>query len=306
MKRTLYREIHKERLDLNVVIYGKTFYHIGGIESWVVYVCKRYNIGQITLLYDAIDAPQLERFKKVVNCVQYTGQEFHCNKIIYVAPIYVQEDELWHGAKEHYLINHVCYGDSKNTEVFELPEFDKVFAVSDFCAESCRKRITDEIFTLYNPVEIEKPKKVLRLVSACRWSKDKGSEQMLKLAEMLDKANISFIWYIFTDEEPEEHHRNMIFMTPRYDLASIIADCDWGVQFSRIESYGLFPVECLKCGTPVILTDLKVFREIGIDERNAFFFDWDMKEKDVRLLQKPPKVKYKEPNSDKIYKELLK
>lgn len=306
MKRALLRELHKEVLNLNVVIYGKCFYHIGGIESWVHYVTKKYNVGQITVLYESIDDAQLERFKKYVNCIQYTGQEFHCEKIIYVAPIYVEENELWYGAKEHYLINHVCYGDSENTEVFELPEFDKVFAVSDFCAESCKKRMTDEIFTLYNPVEIEKPKKVVRLVTACRWSKDKGSEQMLKFAEMLENEGISFIWYIFTDEEPEEHHRNMIFMTPRYDLASIIADSDWGVQFTRIESYGLFPVECLKCGTPVILTDLPVFREIGIDEKNALFYDWKMNGDDVKKVLNPPKVKYTPPNSDKIYKELLK
>lgn len=306
MKKRLYRDLHAEVLNLDVVIYADALYNIGGIESWLYYTCRKYNDGQITFVYKSADSMQLKRISEVVDCIQYTGQEFHCDRLIYVAPIYIRTDEIYKGANERYLINHVCYGDSKNQEVFELPELDGVFAVSDFCAESCKKRMLQDIVTLYNTVDLDKPQKPLRLISACRWSKDKGSEQMLKFAELLQHAGISFIWYIFTQEEPEVHHPNMVFMNPRYDLAMWMADADYGVQFTRIESYGLFPVECLKVGTPVILTDLPVFREIGIDEKNAYFFDWDMKDVDVTKILNIPKVKYKEPSSDKLYKELLK
>ena len=129
---------------------------------------------------------------------------------------------------------------------------------------------------------------------------------MLKLADMLDRAGIPFMWFIFTDIVPEKHNPNMFFMPPRMELASIIASCDYGVQFTCDESFGLFPVECLLCGTPVIATDLPVFREIGINEDNAYFYDWDMKGKDVKELLNIPKVKYTLPDSDKLYKELLK
>jgi glycosyltransferase involved in cell wall biosynthesis len=136
-------------------------------------------------------------------------------------------------------------------------------------------------------------------------SEKKGSKQMIELANRLDKAGISFMWFIFSDTKIENAHPNMFFMPPRFDLASVIAGCDYGVQFTCDESFGLFPVECLKCGTPVILTDLPVFRELGIDEKNAYFYDWDMNGVDVKELLKIPKVSYKEPSSDKIYKELL-
>lgn len=306
MKKKTYKEIYDDKLNLNVVIYADAFYQIGGIESWIVYVAKKYNQGQITVVYKTIDSGQLERFEKYVKCVQYTGQEFHCERLIYVAPIYIRTDEIYNGAKEKFLINHVCYGDSKNTEVFELPKLDGIFAVSDFCAESCKKRMLGDIVTLYNPVEIDAPDRVLKLVSACRWSKDKGSVQMLKFAEMLDEAKIPFIWLIFTDEEPDEHHKNMIFMPHRYDLGMFLKEADYGVQFTRIEAQNLFTAECLKLGTPVIVTDLPVFREVGINENNAFFYDWDMNGKGVRELLNVPKVKYKLPDSSKIYKELLK
>ena len=304
MKKAMYRELYNQPIKLDIVIYAERLYLIGGIESWLYYVCKRYNIGQITVMYRKAEPGQLTRLKEVVDLVQYTGQEFECNKIIFVAPIYIDE-ELYKNAKQRYLINHCNYGNADNTEVFEVPEMDGIFAVSDVCAESCKKRMLGDIVTLYNPVEIKAPKKVLKLISACRWHKNQGREQMLKFADMLDEAGIPFMWFIFTDTEPEVHHQNMYFMPPRYDLASIMAGCDYGVQFTVTESFGLFPVECLKCGTPVILTDLPVFREIGIDEKNAFFYDLDMNGADVKELLKIPKVKYKEPNSDKLYKELL-
>ena len=306
MKKRLYHDIHDEKFFLNVVIYAKHIYAIGGIESWLYYVSKRYNEGQITVVYETADSGQLDRLEKVVEVKQYTGQEFRCNKLIYVAPIYIELDDIYYGAKKKFLINHVCYGDAENQELFELPELDGNFAVSDFCAESCKKRMMGDIITLYNPVEIDAPRKIVKLITACRWSKDKGCEQMLKFAEMMEHAGIQFLWFILTNEEPEDHHPNMIFMNPSLYISELIKECDWGVQFTRIESFGLFPTECLTLGTPVVLTDLEVFREIGIDEANALFYTWEMEGPDVKKLLNPPKVKYKLPNSDKIYKELLK
>lgn len=304
MKKSVYREKYNQPIALDVVLYAKNIYAIGGIETWLYYVCKRYNIGQITVLYERADTQQLKRLETVVSTLQYMGQDIKCNKLIFVAPVYMNE-VLYKGAKKRYLINHCNYGNPDNTEVFELPELDGIYAVSDICKESCKKRMIGKILTLYNPVEIECPKKVLKLVTACRMSIKKGQEQMMKLAEMLDKAGISFMWFVFTDVIPEKHHQNMFFMPPRLDLASVIAGCDYGVQFTCDESYGLFPVECLECKTPVIITDLPVFREIGIDEKNAYFYDWDMNGPDVKELLNIPKVNYKAPNSDKLYKELL-
>lgn len=304
MKKAMYRELYNKPEELNVVIYAENIYSIGGIETWIYYICKRYNLGQITVLYKKGDIAQLKRLEKVVDLEVYNGQLINSKKLIFVAPVYMNQG-LYERAEKKYLVNHCNYGDPENTEIFELPEFDMIYAVSDVCKESCKKRMAGEILTLYNPVEIERPKHVLRLISACRWSKDKGSEQMLKFAEMLDKAGIGFVWLIFTDSKPEKHHPNMFFMPPRLDLGSIMATSDYGVQFTKREAFGLFPVECLKCGTPVILTDLEVFREIGIDEKNAFFYDWDMNGADVKELLKIPKVKYTPPSSDELYKELL-
>ena len=105
MKKSMYRELYNKPLESDVVIYAKHIYAIGGIESWIYYTCKRYNIGQITVLYEHADKEQLKRLNTVVTTLQYTGQKIKCNKLIYVAPIYMNQ-ELHEGAKERYVVNH--------------------------------------------------------------------------------------------------------------------------------------------------------------------------------------------------------
>ena len=304
MKKAQFKERYSNKLELDIVIYVKNFTKIGGIETWTYYTCKRYNVGQITVLYNTVDKEQLDRLEKVANCIQYTNQDFHCNKIIFAAPVFI-DTELCKKSDKKYLVNHVCYGDVNNQGVFEIPELDGNYAVSDYCRDSCKKRMLGDIVTLYNPVEIEKPEKVLKLVTACRWAKTKGSEEMLEFANRLDNAGIDYIWFILTDSEPEYHSKNMYFLKPRLDLSNIISECDWGIEFSKLESYGLFPVECLMLGTPVVLTDLPVFREIGINESNALFYDKNLNGPDVKELLNVKKVNYTPPSSDELYKELL-
>ena len=172
MKKSVLRERNNQVVELDVVIYAKNICTIGGIETWLYYVNKRYNLGQITVLYERADAQQLKRLNTVVDTLQYTGQNLEINKIIFPAPVFMN-DELYKISKERYLINHCNYGNPDNTEVFELPELDGIYAVSDICVKSCKKKMVGEILTLYNPVEIEAPKKVLKLVTACRMTKKK-------------------------------------------------------------------------------------------------------------------------------------
>ena len=287
---------------MKTVIYGDFFYRLGGIESWVYYVCKRYNKGQITIVYKQCDPEQLERFKKVAEC-RHLDDNFECDKVIYVAPIYIKDDIVYRNSKKRYLFNHVCYGEAENNEEFQILPLDGIFAVSETCKESCQLKMPYDMKVLYNPIELDEPRKLLKFVSACRWSKDKGSEQMLKFAKMLDDADIPFIWLILTDEIPEEHHPNMFFIKTTYDIATYLMFADYGVQFTRIDAYNNFVNECLSLKIPVILSDIPVFREFGLP---AFYYDWDMNGPDVRELLNIPKVDYVVPNSDVDYEELFK
>ena len=78
------------------------------------------------------------------------------------------------------------------------------------------------------------------------------------------------------------------------------------MQLSDDESFCLFIQECLKLKVPVIVTDLPVYRELKITEKEAHYLNLDMSNLDVdKIYNNIPKVNYKVKNSNKEYLELL-
>lgn len=307
MKKAVFRERYTQPpLELDVVICHYYLADIGGIESWLYYVAKKYNVGQITVLYSIGSLTQAKRLSQYVNVIQYTGQKITCNKMIFTMTTYIPQ-ELYEGAKQKYLTVHCNYRSKFNYGFREIPTMDKVYAVSDVARDAFKELQEQEVFTLYNPIAIDKPKRVLKLISATRLTEEKGEERYFKLAEELDKKNIPYLWLIFTDKIPNKVNKNIILMQPRYNIPDYIREADYGVQLSSDESYCLFVQECLILDKPVIVTDLPVFKEEGITDKEAYFLKLDMSNLDVEKIYKHiPKVQgYKPKESDKEYKKLL-
>ena len=305
MKKSVFREKYNQPLELDVVIYHTYIAKIGGIETWIYYIAKKYNIGQITVLYSQADDEQLARLRPYVNLIQYTGQSIKCNKIIFTMTISVVPD-LYREAKERYAIIHCNYNDKFKYEYAEIPRMDKIYAVSDVAKESFKKVQEQEVFTLYNPVAPDKPRRLLKLISATRLTEEKGLSRMQKLSQELEQKGIPYIWLIFTDNPPEKVSKNIILMKPRYNMSDYMVQADYGVQLSDDESYCLFIQECLKLKVPVIVTDLPVYKEVGITEKEAYIIDLDMSNLDVdKIYKNIPKVNYRCKNSSKDYKKLL-
>lgn len=305
MKKAVLRARANEVTELDVVIYHTYIAKIGGIETWLYYIAKKYNVGQITVLYSQADEEQLARLRPYINLIQYTGQKIKCNKIIFTMTISVVPD-LYYGANERYAIIHCNYNNKFNYEYAKLPAMDKIYAVSE-TAKKCFEKIQEqEVFTLYSPTEIDKPRKLLKLISATRLTQEKGTDRIQYLSEQLDKKGIPYMWLIFTDRPPEKVSKNIILMKPRYNMSDYIVQADYGVQLSDDESFCLFVQECLKLKVPVIVTDLPVYNEVGITEKEAYKLNLDMSNLDVdKIYNKIPKVNYKGVNSDKEYKKLL-
>lgn len=305
MKKAVFRERNNQVLDLDIVIYVDYIAKIGGIETWLYYVAKKYNVGQITVLYRQADPNQLRRLEPHIRLIQFTGQPITCNKVIFTMTMNVIP-ELYKCAKERYIIVHCNHGKKYQYGYAEIPSMDKIYAVSDTAKECFKKIQEQDVFTLYNPVDVDRPKKLLKLISATRLTKEKGADRIQKLSEELDRNGIPYIWLIFTDRPPEKVSKNIILMQPRYNMSDYIVNADYGVQLSDDESYCLFIQECLKLKVPVIVTDLPVYKELNITEKEAHYLKLDMSNLDVEKIYKNiPKVNYKARNSDKEYKELL-
>ena len=80
---------------------------------------------------------------------------------------------------------------------------------------------------------------------------------------------------------------NIILRRPTLDIVDYIANADYYVQLSDAEGYCYSVVEALSVGTPVIVTDFKVAREIGVkDGVNGFVLPMDMSKVPVDSIYK--------------------
>ena len=182
----------------------------------------------------------------------------------------------------------------------------KNIGVSKVACDSYTELTGIECELMYNPITIDIPKVEkyndgkLHLISATRLSREKGLERMQKLARMLENAGIDYEWVVYTDRHRQPIGRNVIYKEPKLDILEDIAKADYLVQLSDCEAFCYTVVESLMCGTPVIATDLPVFKELGIIHgKNAVICDLDMKKVDIPMIQeKSLKVAYKPPTSD--------
>ena len=290
--------------------YGNVFYipHfniIGGIETYCYELAKKYKDKDITFVYsdETSDRKQLNRIRKYCRVIkQHYGaiEKIKCKRLFVM---YRSRIDLFE-ADEVIQIIHADY------EVQGLkPNLDERikehYAVSKSVAESYERISGVNVKVAYNPLTIEKPRKILKLISATRLTKEKGKERMIKLADALDKAGIPYEWRIFTNDSLPIPNENVIYMKPRLDIKNYIADADYLVQLSDTEAWSYSVLESLCLKTPVIVTPIPCFEEMGIKSGvNGYIIDFNMKNIPIDdIYNKIPKADFKAPKD--IYDKLL-
>lgn len=274
------------------VFYMHKISAIGGVESFFYYLSKIYK--DFVVYYKEGNPEQIKRLAKNVEVHKYTKpikcDRFFCN---YGFDIEVE-------AKEYY---HIIHYDPLN--VGFAPMINKNFkyiGVSKVACKGWKEKTGLDCELIYNPVPIEKPnvkkKPGLNLISATRLTSEKGGKRIQKLAKLLDSKGIDYTWTIYTNKI---HYifdsPHIIVKEQKLDLAKEIAESSYLVQLSDCESFGLSVCESLILGTPVIITPLEAFKEIGcINGENAIICDFDMKDVDLDLIIKNNlKFDYKTP-----------
>ena len=122
---------------------------------------------------------------------------------------------------------------------------------------------------------------------------EKGKARIIKLAEALEAKEIPNRWELFTDDRNMIEKKGIIYRRPKLDIIDDIADSDYLVQLSDSEAFCYSVVEALSVGTPVIVTDCPVFKEIGVkDGVNGFVLDFDMDNIPVDKIYKGLRKKF--------------
>ena len=272
------------------IFYFRYINAIGGIETFFYYLAKKYQDWDITIYYLDGDSMQINRLKQYVRVKKYEGEIIKCDKAFFNYNLDIIENVE---AKEYYQIAHGCYkklGIKANVN----KKITKYLGVSNVACQDFKELTGFNTELVYNPIEIDKPKKVLNLISATRLSSEKGKSRMIKLGKILDEAEIPYLWTIFTNDTNAINNPNIIYMKPKLDIINYIANADYLVQLSDNEAYCYSVVESLSVGTPVIVTDVPVFKEIGVNKDNGFILDFDLSNVPIEEIYKGlPKFEYK-------------
>lgn len=287
------------------VFYVPHFNVIGGIETYIYELVKKYKDEDITIVYSdsESDKKQLARIRQYARVIKqpYNAKDkIKCKRLF---TMYKCKLDLFE-AEDIIQIVHADYK-AQNLKPNLDERIDKVYGVSKAVAKTYQEISGIKTDVCYNPIFVEKPKKVLKLISATRLTKEKGLERMKKLAQELDKAKIPYLWLIFTNRTDTINNPNVIYMNPRLDIRDYIADADYLVQLSDTEAWCYSVLEALCLNTPVIVTPVPSFKEMGVKSTiNGYILPFDMKDIPVEdIYNKIPKVKFEVPKD--IYDKLL-
>ena len=262
------------------IFYVRNIHEIGGVETFVYELTKKYKDKDIAVVCKTIAPKQKERLKKYCRVYIHKEQQIECKVIItnWDTSIY---DYVNKEAKK-YTVLHTDY--SNKTEILGLPK-DREDIIYIGITEDSKKKFEDitgikRTILCRNPLELEDEEPVLTLVSATRLTDIKDNGRHLELAKALERQNIKFIWFIFTTEEYKDNpiwqDDNIIFAKSRLELGHFMKSADWYVQLSSCEGDSYSLKEALYRKTPIVVCELPYFKEIGIENnKNALFYNID-------------------------------
>lgn len=274
------------------ILYFDNINSIGGVEQYFYYLAKKYNDYDITIYYSTGDEKQIRRLRELVRVKKFDGKRIKCKRAFfnYSKQIIDKVD-----AEEYIEVIH--YVPRKDDLPIPHPKITRYLGVSKLVCKEFTRLTGKKCELAYNPVEIDKPRRVLKLISATRLTMEKGKKRMIQLAQALDKANIPYLWLIFTNDTKEIDNPNIKYMKPTLNIVDYIVMSDYLVQLSDEESFSISINESLKLGIPIISTDLPVLKELGIKNKvHGYLLDLDMKNIPVNdIYNHIPSVKYNPP-----------
>lgn len=288
----------------NVRVFKNIFYinninAIGGVETMFYNMARKYaKSHDITIVYRTGDINQILRLKKLVRCIKWLdGMHIKCEKAFFN----INHDIISYvEADEYYQIIHADYKAYKLNYV-KTPDINKFIAVSKNSEKTFREISGEQDVQMsYNPIVVDKPKRMLRLISPTRMTWEKGMGRMRILAELLEANDIPYTWEVFTSDRDRIENPNFVYREPRLDILPQIAAADYLVQLSDTEGYSYSILEALCVGTPVIITDFPSAEEMQVvNGVNGFILPMDMTDVPIAQIYKGLKKFKYTPHADR-------
>lgn len=286
-------EIIEPPITAQVVIYCEHCATVGGISTVIYNFChymrKYYDI---LILYEHMDDMQIKKLSKIVNVQKWNPyKNFVCDTLILNRLTDTVYANIW--SKQTVQICHACRQIN-----YRIPQDrDILINVSEAAKDSWGQEA--EKGTVIHNMSLVNSDKCLLLVSATRVNTiDKGQndQRMRKLAEMLEKADIKYLWLNFADGSLRDMPKSFINMPATENVQPYIEKADYLVQLSDAEAYSMSILEALSLNTAVLSTPFGSLLEEGFeDEKTGYIIPFDMNF-DVKKLLNVPKFEFKYDN----------
>lgn len=276
----------------NNIFYVSNFNTIGGVETYIFELARKYQDYDITVIYKTGNEAQIKRLKQYVRVIKYNGDKIQCKKAFFNYETDIIDNVE---AEEYIQLIHAMFKTQNLTPRIN-PKITSYLCVSQNAGKEWEE-LTDIKPTLCrNPLEIteEEKKPTLYLISATRLTAEKGKNRMIKLAKKFEEANINYLWLIFTNDMNVINNPNIIYCKPRLNIRPFIAsikNIGYGVQLSDCEGDCYFTRECEALGVPLLVTPVPSFKEQGLIEgKNCYYIPFDVENVDVnKIANKIPK-----------------
>lgn len=272
-----------------VILYINQLNIIGGIETFIYYFARLMKHKDIALVVYNLDESLKRKYERYMKVYEYTTRDkYSCDTLIILRIL----DKIPANIECNQSVQmvHAC----RTNPAWHIRQTsDFIVNVSEASKKSFGNEAKDGI-VIHNPIITDNPRAMI-LVSATRIpAPDKGmnEERMRKLANMLNEAQIPFLWFNFSDGSIPNPPRGMINVGRDEDIRPYIASATYLVQLSDSEAWSYSILEALTQNVPVIVTDFPSAHEMGIkDGANGYILPFDMNF-DVNRLKKVPKFTY--------------
>ena len=156
------------------VYYQEYLAPIGGVETFMYELARKYCDRDLTIIYSSGDNKQIQRLKKYVRCIKYNGEPIECDKAFFNYSVKIIDNIK---AKEYIQIVHADFLDPSLYPKYSPILSDKVqtyYGVSENNSKSFEKLTGKKIDVAYNPIVVEPQARLLRLIAPQRLSNEKG------------------------------------------------------------------------------------------------------------------------------------
>lgn len=260
-----------------IIIYTAGLLGKTGIYTWIRNFCINMRKDfAIAIMCQTFENSILEDLMQYAVCDIYDkDRQYECD--IYLHNYQDNDFKANINAERRFIVLHCDYAKYGHSGAFE--GHTKYITVSEDSAQGM-KAVYGIDCTAIEPFLAEhKPKRVYRFVSATRIHRTKGWDRMMQFCQMLTERDIRFQWLLFTDGKvkpmPYVGFLNM-GAQPNEIVRDYMADADYVVQLSDHEGFCYSVHEALSVGTPCLVTDIPVFRNVVINGYNGYRLPLDM------------------------------